>query len=222
MWNNARHARRVVRYECLIHSLTTREVIVLTPIYLDRSQVPASLRGSYSGNKFKAYVTEHMTVPATAGLWDGGSRDTYSAYRLADGAQVQFPGQHLSPWDNRKDQQVTMQPGIAIIEHSVFCGKDMGLTFYLHPTDAAPMLPAPQADLTAVEALVLEYTISRKSSYQGKDRYAMALDDYRYREGAPLFPKRAQWDEAKAALITRGYLNKAGAVTTAGRNARVR
>jgi len=30
---------------------------------------------------------------------------------------------------------------------------------------------------------------------------------------------RADWDAAKQSLIGRGYLNKAGAITTAGRNA---
>lgn len=194
---------------------------MLTPIYLDRSQVPASLRGRYAGNKFKAYVTEQMTVPSTAGLWDGGSRDMFSALRLADGATVPMPGQHLAPWDNRSDQKVTLAPGIAIVEHSIFAGKDMGLTFYLHPTDAAPLLPAPQAGLTELEQLVLEYTISRKSSYNGRDRFQMAQDDMRW-SNKPIALTRAQWDEAKASLIGRGYLNKAGAVTTAGRNARVR
>lgn len=116
-------------------------------IYLEPKQVPASLRGSYSGKQFKAYVTESMTVPSTAGLWDGGSRDKFYAVRLADGAQVAMPGQDLSPWGNRQDQKVTLQSGIAIVEHSIFAGKDMGLTFYLHPLDAAPMLPAPQAAL---------------------------------------------------------------------------
>lgn len=192
---------------------------MFTPIYLEPKQVPASLRGSYSGKSFKAIVTETMTVPSTAGLWDGGSRDHYSAVRLADGAQVAMPGQNEAPWGNRQDVKVTLVSGIAIVEHSIFCGKDMGLTFYLHPVDAAPMLPAPQADLTAVESLVLEYTISRKSSYMGRDRYQMAVEDMRW-NSKPIALTRASWDEAKSALIARGYLNKAGAVTTAGRNAR--
>jgi hypothetical protein len=36
------------------------------------------------------------------------------------------------------------------------------------------------------------------------------------------FPTREQWDAAKSALIARGLINKNGAITSAGRNARGR
>ena len=54
----------------------------------------------------------------------------------------------------------------------------------------------------------------------------MLRDDCRHTYGGPMpcklteVPTRAQWDEAKAALIGRGLLNKAGAITVTGRNAR--
>jgi hypothetical protein len=94
----------------------------------------------------------------------------------------------------------------------------MGLTFHVHPADAAALLPAPAADLSAHEKLVLEATASLKSSYGGRDRYQMATDDLRYARKP--YPSRAEWDAAKAELIGRGYLNKAGVITVAGRNAR--
>jgi hypothetical protein len=113
-------------------------------------------------------------------------------------------------------------PGLAIVCHSHSCGSDAGLTFWLHPQDAAPLLPATE-ELGAIEQLVLDYTISRKASYAGKDRYQQAVDDlrggYRSREGIARLD-RALWDAAKGSLIARGLLNKAGAVTVAGRNAR--
>lgn len=192
-------------------------------IYLEPSKVPAQLRGGYSGKKFAVRVCESMTIPADAGLWSGGSRDLYNVVRFADGAQVRMPGQAGSPWDgSRRDQTVTLTPDLCVVRHSDFCGKDMGLTFYIHPSNAAPLLPAP-AELTKAESLVLSYTASRKSSYMGKDRYDMARDDARYgsegKAGLATFPTRADWDAAKVALISRGMLNKAGAVTPAGRNA---
>ena len=119
--------------------------------------------------------------------------------------------------------EVALVPGIAVVEHSMFCGKDMGLTFHVHPDNAAKLLPAPTAELTAHEKLVLQATCSFKSSYGGKDRYQMMADEVRYASSKHVqepFPTREQWDAAKQSLIGRGMLNKAGAVTPCGRNAR--
>lgn len=190
-------------------------------IYLEPSKVPPQLRGGYMGKKFAVRVCETMTIPIDAGLWSGGSRELYRVVRFADGAAVTMPGQSSSPWDQgRRDQTVTLTPDLCVVRHSDFCGKDMGLTFYIHPANAAPLLPAP-AELTKAESLVLSYTASRKSSYMGKDRYDMARDDAGgWRGPVPTdFPSRADWDCAKAALIVRGMLNKVGAITPAGRNA---
>lgn len=189
-------------------------------IALEPAQVPAQLRGSYTGRKFKVRVGDKVTIPSDAGLWDHGSRDVYNMLRIVDGAAVPFPGQQAAPWDSRRaDQSISLTPGYCVVRHSSFQGKDMGLCFYLHPADAAPMLPAPAADLDPVAQLVVNYTVSRKSSYMGRDRYQMALEDNRWaRPPMEPFPTRGQWDAAKAEMIARGYLNKAGAITPAGRN----
>lgn len=195
----------------------------MTPtIYLDPALVPPALRGSYAGKKFKARVCETMTIPMDAGLWSGGSRDTFQVIRLADGAALDAVQHSAAPWDaSRREIEVRLVPGIAVVEHSMFRGSDMGLTFYVHPDNAAKLLPAP-VELTAHEAMVLKATKSFKSSYGGKDRYQMMQDESRYaasKHTQPAFPTREQWDAAKAALVARGLLNKAGAITPAGRNA---
>lgn len=192
-------------------------------IYLEPEKVPAQLRAGYTGKKFAVRVTETAFIPADAGLWDHGSRDLYRVVRLADGATVTMPGQTSAPWDaTRRDQTVTLTPGLCVVRHSDFQGKDMGLTFYLHPLDAAPMLPAP-IELSPLEKTILEYTAGRKASYNGKDRYQMAADDHGpYGYAKPKltpFPSRGEWDAAKVALASRGFLTKAGAITPAGRNA---
>lgn len=199
-----------------------------TAIHLTRDQVPQSLIGGYRGNMFRVIVAETVHIPSNAGLWDGGSRDVFVARRMADGFDVPFPGQDTAPWDRgRQDRTVTLRPGIAVVEHSHFCGKDMGLRIYVHPTDAAPMLPS-KAELAPLERAVLEYTAGRKSSYNGQDRCAQLQSDMRtqlrYGYGGLAYldfvPSREQWDGAKSGLIARGLLNKAGAITVAGRNAR--
>lgn len=192
----------------------------MNTIYLEPAMVPAHLRGSYAGKMFKALVCESMTIPITAGLWDGGSRDKYYAIDFATGRQIELPGQMAAPWDtSRRDREITLQPGFAVVEHSIFCGKDMGLTFYVHPENAAKLLPAP-VELTPHEKIVLEATASLKSSYGGRDRYDMMRDQRDRDTGG--FPSRHEWDVAKQSLISKGLLNKAGAITVAGRNANKR
>ena len=197
----------------------------MVTVYLDPAQVPATLRGGYSGKTFEARVCEEMTIPADAGLWSGGSRETYRLINMQTGQMVEPVNHNAAPWDGRSDQTVALKPDFAVVRHSTFSGKDMGLTFYVHPQNAAAMLPAP-ADLSPLDSIILEYTAGRKSSYGGKDRYDMAQDDHRSGwadakalKGLP-FPARAEWDACKVSLAARGFLNKAGAITPKGRNAR--
>lgn len=195
----------------------------MNAIYLDPNMIPAALRSGYNGNKFKAVVCTQTTIPSDAGLWSGGTRDTYQLIHLETGRAVTASDNMSSPWNAaRKDQDITLQPGFAVVEHSVFCGKDMGLTFFVHPDNAAKLLPAPSAELTDHEAIVLQATCSYKSSYNGMTRYDMAKRDHEYswKENKSPFATRGQWDAAKQSLIAKGLLNKAGAVTPAGRNAR--
>ena len=194
-------------------------------IYLEPNLVPPALRGGYDGKKFAARVAESVIVPSDAGLWAGGSRDVYVLVELASGVRHPVPGQAASPFDGaRQERSIPLKAGFAVVRHTTFQGRDMGLTFYVHPDNAAALLPAPAADLSPVEKLVLKYTKERKASYNGRDRYEMAVDDMRYGGsairalGVETMPTRDAWNAAKASLISGGYLNKAGAITVKGKN----
>ena len=191
-------------------------------IHLEPAAIPFHLRQGYSGKQFSATVCETVTIPATAGLWEGGSRETFSLIILATGetfsAGMQTTGPHSGA---RYDREVQLVPGRAIVRHVMFCGKDLGLQFFVHPQDAAKLLPAPQEELTPHQRVVLLATRSFKSSYGGRDRYQMAQGDYSCEKvlaGQP-YPSRAEWDAAKADLTAKGLLTRAGAITPAGRNA---
>lgn len=186
-------------------------------IYLEPNQVPAYLKGDYSGKKFKAIVTENVSVPSDAGFWSGGSRETYSFVEIASGRSIPSPGQSNAPWGDRQELSVTLPEGVALVCHSMFQGKDFGLTFYLRPENAQKLFPA-RDELSAHQKSVLQATRSYKSSYNGQDRYSMARG-YAYGLEAENFPTRSQWEAAKLELIAQGYLNKAGAITPKGRNA---
>lgn len=173
-------------------------------IHLNPSDVPAHLRGGYTGHKFRVKVTEALTVPTYADQWNGGSRETYAMVDLATGEARPMCGGTFR-----------LKPNTAVRQHTFFQGRDLGLTFFVHPENAPPALPAAEA-LTDHERIVLTATRSFKASYNGKDRYALAAEDFRNRGR---MPTRAQWDAARESLIGRKLLNARGAITNAGRNA---
>ena len=177
--------------------------------YLEPSQVPAHLKGGYTGRKFKVQVCETMTIPADAGVWGGGSRETYHVMRLATGESAAAVNHNAAPWSGRSDRTVDLKDGFVVVEHSIFCGKDMGLTFYVHPDNAAKLLPAPTAEVSANAYQVLNIICGIKSGYRE--------DEYR-REGLT----REQVETAKSELRNAGLIDVRGAATVAGRNARKR
>jgi hypothetical protein len=190
-------------------------------------KVPNHLRGGYTGRSFRAGVTERVEIPSTAGLWEGGSRDTYSLIRLADGASLSATPSG-DPWNRSGGTIVLLEPGIAVAKRTTFAGKDHGITFYVHPANAAAMLPAPAPEMGPVERLVLAYICTRKSSYAGRNRFQQAAGDIRdgWPERAAGWPRDSrrppnagEWEEAKQMLVEKGFLTKVGAVTPAGRNA---
>ena len=184
-------------------------------IYLEPNQVPAVLRGNYSGKRFSVHVVDSVTVPAHAGLWSGGNRDVWDVigidgnrFRLSDGDAA---------WNGtQQEKKIALVSGMIVRRHSQGAYTDM--TFYIHPETAVKLLPPPAPELTPQEREVLRATKSYKSSYGGRDRYQMSQDDRRYDDKVPQMT-RAQWDEAKASLIAKNLLNKSGAITVAGRNA---
>jgi hypothetical protein len=109
---------------------------VLTEIKVSGKEVPRYLRGDYAGRTFRVAVANEVTIPADSNLWSGGSRDSYRAVLLATGDAIQL-GSRSAPWDpTREDKVIKMSPDIAIVRHSMFLGKDMGLTFFIHPANA--------------------------------------------------------------------------------------
>jgi hypothetical protein len=182
-------------------------------IHLEPEQVPPMLKAGYSGRTFKAVITESVTLSDT--YWSGGTRSTYQAVNLDTGQRYSPNQADCAPHHfGGKLEGVTFQipPRTVIVEHVIFCGKDHGITLHARAEDIQPTLPA-AVTLSTDEQTVLAATVGLKSSYGG-------IPNFRWHEankstGITL----DRWDAAKAACIARGWLNKAGAITTAGRNA---
>jgi len=177
-------------------------------IYLEPAQVPAHLKAGYNGKTFRAQVTESVVIPADAGLWSSGSRDTYKAIELATGRAADASDNYSAPWnDARADRTVKLRSGFAVVKSVMFQGKDFGLTFYVHPDDANKLLPPSGEEVTPTERKVLAIIGGLKSGYRKE-----------YFERANI--KAAELEAIKSGLMKRGYLTLSGAITPKGRNAR--
>ena len=176
-------------------------------MHLEPNQVPAHLKSGYTGKRFQAEPAESVTIPSYAGLWDGGSRTTYSAIELATGRAVPVSDNMSAPWDmTRQDKIVPLRAGFAIVKHSIFCGNDMGLTFFVHPSDIAKLIPEqPKDDLSPTELKVLAIIRGLKSSYRANEYARQGISE-------------GEVEAIKGKLTRAGYINKAGAITVTGRN----
>ena len=165
---------------------------------------------AYGGRIFKFEARD--SVALSGSYWDGGSRSSYVGINLETRKSVavpQFdPPQFGGPIETPK---VVLRPNFAIVEHSFFCGKDMGLTFYIHPSDAPQMITESDS-VTDDEKIVLEFTAALKNTYGGRTN--IRLGEARRKYGIT----RERWEDAQGPLKPRKLLNKAGSITPQGRN----
>ena len=180
-------------------------------IYLDSTpklQEIAARIFEYKGRKFQMEAMQQVSCNSH---WEGGSRSYYARVNLQD-ATFEVYGQSGTMFDRTPIPVVTLDEKTAVIEHSIFCGKDMGIRIIVHPS-IMPKLLVTGDELSRDEKIVLAATRSLKSSYAGDGQFR--FHEARRVTGIGL----ERWVEAKASLIDKGMLNKAGAITNDGRNA---
>lgn len=181
--------------------------------YLEPRDVPKHLIPyDYKGKKFRAITATKYTHNSHDGYWHGGSRKTATAIRLRDGFAFPLDDTSKHPLHNPSSSNTfDIKPGYAIREHSIFCGKDMGLTYYVHPQDTTLALPTPIPDLSSAELFVLHAIKSFKSA----DRYINAARDHRAPQPVPSI---REYEVAKVTLANKGLLGGNGCLTTKGKN----
>jgi hypothetical protein len=172
--------------------------------------VRASFPG-YSGRKFKVEIHKNDSKFEIDLGMSGGTFSRFAFVKLdtMTGVNVNNMGQLTNYFGNGFNRMPTpfqMPEGFAIVEHSHFCGSDMGITIHLLEANATKFIAAP-VDLTTLEIGVLKATRSLKSSYMGRTR--------QQESGIAL----ADWNAASVTLKAKGFLNKVGAITPAGKNA---
>lgn len=172
-------------------------------------QVARAAFPTYRGRKFRLRYADTFDGRS---FWVGGSRDVFRVVRLSDFAVLPLPASH--PTFDRVAPSVECLPvpdGAVVAIHSIFFGKDMGLTFLVPEHVGRTMLPLPSVELSDVERAVLGVTSAYKASYAG-------ISDYRAHELQRKGYSLEDIMEARASLKARKLLNKAGAITVAGRN----
>lgn len=188
----------------------------MSTIYTNAPEVKAVAKAAfpdYNGKKFRVEVKESVDVTYNA-YWSGGTKYTYNFIRL-DNLQSfgALPSQHPifdKPIIN--GDSIPLTKGLVCVEHSYFCGKDMGIRIYVHPDNAPKFLPAP-VELSENEKIVLSYVSKYKNSYGGKTNLQF------YYANISNGISQENWNIAKNILIEKKLLNKAGSITNEGRNA---
>jgi hypothetical protein len=110
-----------------------------------RAQVAPLVRGTfpnYQGRKFRVEAAEAVTLADLN--WSGGTRSQYRACTLTGeptGGADRYNA--MAPWANPAEgQRLPVPAGFAVVEHTQFCGKDLGLRIYLNPVDMPKLLEA--------------------------------------------------------------------------------
>jgi hypothetical protein len=164
----------------------------------------------YTGKKFK--VEAFQGPMRCDSYWSEGSRDYWVVLNLETGKSEPIP-ENGTPFSNGGKVSQELPINGALVLRAISRGVEAGITIYLRPENIrADMLPAP-VDLDWKEKVVLSATRSLKSTYAGIKNYR--FHEANERTGIAL----VQWEVARARLIERGLLNKAGAITDEGKNA---
>ena len=82
----------------------------------------------YNGRKFSAEVKSRY-FPSN--FWDDGSRNYMVAIDLKTGRILEPSDDAKNPYNSLAHKDFDIPPGVGILEHSFFCGKDIGIRLYV-------------------------------------------------------------------------------------------
>lgn len=177
-------------------------------IYSQAPEVKRIAMAAFPDYKGRTFRVETFSGPMRLDSnWEGGSRSYYVILDLVSLRHATIP-ENGTPFSNGgKIERITELPlNCAVVEHCLFCGKDLGIRIYVSEANLTKMLPAP-VELTRDQKIVLVATRSLKSFAR--------FEEARSWTGIG----KLAYDQAKAELIARGLLKSNGAITDEGRNA---
>jgi len=108
---------------------------------VSRTQVKSILDRTYpdyKGRKIRLCFTDKVCLSDLN--WSGGTRSEYVA--VSTSGETSKADNYTAPWNNKQEGVVVqLQPHIAIVKHTIFCGHDIGIIIYLHPGNLPRWLP---------------------------------------------------------------------------------
>lgn len=114
--------------------------VKLTKLDGTLKQIVQAAYPSYRGRTFYLEVQDRpLNVKS---YWSGGSRDYFTFVNVATMETLSVPAQS---WFDRQipgAEAVMLPDGFVCVEHSIFCGKQVGLTIHIPASMAPRMLPA--------------------------------------------------------------------------------
>lgn len=107
-------------------------------ISVTRKDVPAIVINTfpdYRGRKIRIQPTDTVTLCDLN--WSGGSRSQYRTCTIAGDVIGSADRYNMAaPWAHQAEgASVPIPQGAVVVRHSIFCGKDTGLTIYVNPAD---------------------------------------------------------------------------------------
>lgn len=107
----------------------------------DVAAIVAATFPSYKGRKFRIAAKDAVSLQDLN--WSGGTRSQYRGCTLDGKSSGAADGYNArAPWDNPAEGATIPIPvGFALVEHVIFCGKDLGLRIYVNPADMPKLLP---------------------------------------------------------------------------------
>lgn len=154
-------------------------------------------------------ISPQEKVSFGGNYWSEGHCNYYVIVNLADMSTKAIPQDNPLRYIN--DTVYDIKPGFVVVIHR-YCGVREYVEIICHPANMPINLEDKREDFTQDELCVLYFTRCYKASYGG-------LSNYRYHECKSFNGiTSANWELAKTSLISRGLLNKAGALTISGKN----
>lgn len=95
---------------------------------MDYKQLAKLAFPAYKGRKFRE--TDQSYPLSFSSYWDGGSRDYFAVVSLDTLEVNHAPTSHpaFDKWGRAAQQGIVIPLGFVVVKHSIFCGKDVGLT----------------------------------------------------------------------------------------------
>jgi hypothetical protein len=102
-------------------------------------QILAATYPEYKGRKISVSPATRYQL---SDYWSEGSRNYAKAYNLATGTAASPEGAVHTPFNSAAHAEIRIPVGVLIVEHTIFCGHDCGITIYANPENLTKFLPA--------------------------------------------------------------------------------